>query len=645
MDQELRNKLRRAVNELRTVLEESVYEQLESTYGILRDGRLVPVEDVPPLRANDELRRRRQEIEQAIRHEEALLEGQDRTARAVEKFVRESAFTTLNRLAALKLMERRKLVPTCISHGPESDGFRLFREIAPGLAHSQADGGYRLFIELLFDDIAHGVRVLFDRTLPTSYLFPDGQTLRKVLGILNDEKLSPVWDEDEALGWVYQYFTPKELRDKARKESDAPRNSYELAFRNQFYTPEYVVRFLAENTLGRLWWEIYPETSLVEREFLLYRPGERPPEREPCDPRRLRILDPACGSGHFLHYCFDLLEVIYREAYELGAETGHRAHAAGAQLRADYPDEKEFKRAIPKLILEHNLWGIDIDLRATQLTALSLYLRAKRAHPEAEITRVNAILAAPIPGDSAQLEAFLATLDGVQDGPALKLLLRRITEELGLLAGEAGSLLKPEGAIRRHVEDLKENVREARAGRQLALDGFLPPAFEQAELPLERMPTEAFWHQAEGKLLELLRDYAQRAETNGVARRLFADDVAHGIAFVDALMQQYDVILMNPPFGAASRPSKAYVDKTYPITKHDLYAAFVERGLGLLRAGGFLGAITSRTGFFLSSFQKWRKEILLEKTDIIAFADLGYGVLDTAMVETAAYVLRKREAK
>lgn len=643
MDQELRNKLRRAVNELRTVLEESVYEQLESTYGILRDGLLVPVEDVPPLRANDELRRRRREIEQAIRHEEVLLEGMDRTARAVEKFVRESAFTTLNRLAALKLMERRGLVPTCISHGRESEGFRLFREIAPGLAHSQADGGYRLFIELLFDDIAHDVRVLFDRTLPTSYVFPDEQTLRKVLGILNDEELSPVWDEDEALGWVYQYFTPKELRDKARKENrGTPRNSYELAFQNQFYTPEYVVRFLAENTLGRLWWEIYPETSLIEREFMVHRPGERPPAREVRDPREIRILDPACGSGHFLHYCFDLLEVIYREAYDLGARTDHPACAAGQRLRADFPDREEFEREIPRLILEHNLWGIDIDLRATQLTALSLYLRAKRAHPEAEIKRVNAVLAAPIPGDSEQLEAFLATLDGERDGQALKLLLRKITDELGLLAGEAGSLLKPESAIRRHVEDLKAIVTTARAGRQLALDGFLPPAVEQGELPLDRAPTEAFWQQVEQKLLELLRGYAQRAETNGVARRLFADDVAHGIAFVDALMQKYDVVLMNPPFGAASRPSKAYIDKTYPRTKNDLYAAFVERGLELLKSRGLLGAITSRTGFFLSSFQKWREEILLQETDIIAFADLGYGVLDTAMVETAAYVLKKR---
>jgi len=100
---------------------------------------------------------------------------------------------------------------------------------------------------------------------------------------------------------------------------------------------------------------------------------------------------------------------------------------------------------------------------------------------------------------------------------------------------------------------------------------------------------------------------------------------------------------MNPPFGEPSLPSKAYIEKRYPRTKNDIYAAFVERGLQLLHPHGRLGAITSRTGFFLTSFQKWREDILLGEARPIALADLGYGVLDTAMVETAAYVLEKEK--
>jgi len=96
---------------------------------------------------------------------------------------------------------------------------------------------------------------------------------------------------------------------------------------------------------------------------------------------------------------------------------------------------------------------------------------------------------------------------------------------------------------------------------------------------------------------------------------------------------------MNPPFGEPAKASKALIEKSFPRTKNDVYAAFVERGLGLLRAAGRLGAITSRTGFFLSSFTKWREEILLKEARPTVFADLGYGVMDNAMVEAAAYCL------
>jgi hypothetical protein len=99
---------------------------------------------------------------------------------------------------------------------------------------------------------------------------------------------------------------------------------------------------------------------------------------------------------------------------------------------------------------------------------------------------------------------------------------------------------------------------------------------------------------------------------------------------------------MNPPFGAGSLIAKRDFESSYPRTKNDVYAAFVERGIELLRVHGILGALTSRTGFFLSSFQRWREELLLKEVQPTVFADLGYGVLDSAMVEVAAYCLEKR---
>jgi type I restriction-modification system DNA methylase subunit len=110
---------------------------------------------------------------------------------------------------------------------------------------------------------------------------------------------------------------------------------------------------------------------------------------------------------------------------------------------------------------------------------------------------------------------------------------------------------------------------------------------------------------------------------------------------MELLRFRYDVVLMNPPFGAGSLKAKKVFDAAYPRTKNDVYAAFVERGVELLHPGGMLGAITSRTGFFLSSFQKWREEIILEEAPPLVFADLGQGVLDGAMVEVAAYCLQR----
>ena len=172
-----------------------------------------------------------------------------------------------------------------------------------------------------------------------------------MLDLLNRQALAPVWPEDETIGWVFQYFTPKELRDQARKASSSPRSSYELSFRNQFYTPRYVVSFLADNTLGRLWWVMRRgETQLVERcRYLIRRPepwtateNEENGEQEEQDlatgakrdPRTLRVLDPAVGSAHILLYCFEILEIIYQEAYD--------DPDLGPALQADYPDPKGY---------------------------------------------------------------------------------------------------------------------------------------------------------------------------------------------------------------------------------------------------------------------------------------------------------------
>jgi hypothetical protein len=149
------------------------------------------------------------------------------------------------------------------------------------------------------------------------------------------------------------------------------------------------------------------------------------------------------------------------------------------------------------------------------------------------------------------------------------------------------------------------------------------------------------WKQAENRLQRALADYANAARST-YQGRLFAHDALQGLRLIGLAREVFDVVVMNPPFGVPAPSTKDELAKAYPKSKNDLLAIFVERGLWLLRCGGRLGAITSRTCFFLSSFQQWREEIVLGISRPEAMADLGLGVMDDALVEAAAYVLEKR---
>ncbi|MCS7166355.1 MAG: BREX-1 system adenine-specific DNA-methyltransferase PglX [Gemmatales bacterium] len=478
--------------------------------------------------------------------------------------------------------------------------------------------------------------VLFSPHDPANRLYPPQRALDQVLACLNDPALADVWHHDETLGWVYQYFTPTELRTQARQESRAPRNAYELAFRNQFYTPRYVVEFLVDNTLGRLWYEMrHGATRLTER--CRYLVPDRSPSawRPKKDPRLWKILDPACGSGHFLLYCFDLLLDIYDEA--------HDDPDLGPALRRDYPDKSALYRDLPRLILAENLYGLDIDPRAIQVAALALWLRCQRAYRQfglsgerPKITRSHLVCAEPMPGERQLLREFVASLEPQLLGQLVEVVFDKMQ-----LAGEAGPLLLIE-------DDLRDAVQEAH--RQFLAGGgawqrtmFDAPDSEPPRLfAVSALSDAQFFEQAEQRVVAALRAHAQRADNGrGLQRRLFAEDTAQGLAFVELCHQRYDVILMNPPYGDYPIALKAYLERAYPRSKHNLYAAFVEMALRRLLPDGLLGALTSRTGFFLSSFQKWREEVLLREARLLVVADLGYGVLDTAMVETAAYCLAK----
>ena len=635
MDKDVRNAIERATQKARRILEEDFAEQLDATYDVRADGR-VAEKGGAHLTGRQHLLR--DKIVAAIEHKRSAAM---KPTEAVADYIRDAAFTALNRFVALKMLEARELVQECISRGVGSSGFAEFCGLAPAIKIANG-AGYRLYIESIFDELSTEVKVLFDRRDAASVLWPKKATFDELLAILNADELKGVWNEDETIGWVYQFFNSGEERRKMRDESQAPRNSRELAIRNQFFTPQYVVQFLCDNTLGRIWHEMRKGDTRLDEfcEYMVKQDEEGGGAKK--DPRDIRIIDPACGSGHFLLYCFILLLLIYEEAW--ADETAPKSGATGRTLHHDYPSLEELRKAAPELILLHNLHGVDIDPRCAQIGQLALWMRAQRAFKEVGIPRAdrpiirraNIVIAEPMPGERKLVEEFAAALRPAIIGN----LFEEIVSEIRL-AGEMGSLLQ----IERKLAISIERARVAFTEQQKHAEGFFPgmaPVKRQTELDLSGIDNSAFFEKAEEQIFASLKKFVSDAVNGrGTRRKLFADDAEQGIAFVELMGGKFDVVLINPPFGAGSLIAKKEFEKSYPRTKNDVYAAFVERGVELLHPHGMLGAITSRTGFFLSSFQKWREEILLKEASPVVFADLGYGVLDSAMVEVAAYCLEK----
>lgn len=231
MDRQTRSAIERATQRARALLEEDFGTQLEGRYDMLPSGSITLH---PPANLPADEAARHAVISAAI--ERKVASGMDR-GEALRDYLRDAAFTTLNRFVALKMLEARSLVQQCVSRGEQSSGYTEFKGMAPGLALLPDGRGYRLYLESFFDELSTEVKVLFDRRDPASVLWPRRAALEQILHVLNAAELDRVWGVDETIGWVYQYFNGADERRKMREESQAPRNSRELAVRNQFFTP------------------------------------------------------------------------------------------------------------------------------------------------------------------------------------------------------------------------------------------------------------------------------------------------------------------------------------------------------------------------------------------------------------------------
>lgn len=622
-DQNTRNRLQKLVSDCRKLLSEEFSIQLQQTYGIdPHSGEVAGLDRLTHLSDRD--RQTAQLLRDTLAHYLAV-DADDKAHRiaAIDRIIREQAFTVLNRLAALLMMEARGLLAAAVvSQGQQSQAFELYKMVC-GSSLGETGEAYRTFLFSLFDEFAIDLPALFDRYAAQGRLFPREPALLEVLEALNHHEIQSLWAEDETIGWIYQYFNSKEERKAMRDASQAPRNSRELAVRNQFFTPRYVVEFLIDNTLGRIWFNATGgQTGLRERcQYLLVKPDENPQVSARLrDPRTLKLLDPACGSMHFGLYAFDLFLHIYQEAWDWEQAHGPGSLDVSIQPNAGlmplcltYADRDNYLRDVPRLIVEHNIYGVDIDPRAAQIASLALWLRSQRAWHAAgvkaqqrpDVGRGHVVAAVAPPAERELRVQFTASLDK-RDADLFE-------KTLQLLKGlpELGVLLQVE-------KDLPALIRQVYGGVGRGL-------FAEEEMES--------WVRAEERLRKALIDFAQTAKST-YQERLFSQDALEGLRLIDLVRDKFDVVVMNPPFGLVVAERVEYLKLAYPDSYTDLLANFIERANQLCR--GRVGAITSRSFMVATRLAGLRNQIIKR---LCLLADLGDNIMDDAFVEAAAYVL------
>ena len=651
--------LSRTVRDLRERLLTDLHDAAEGRYRLS-----LPLEKA---KLTEDLFRKRERLESWLDERVRTVAPKDKKAteaaraRFLGEAQKEAAATLLNRLVLLRHLEALGLSkPAVLTGGWTSKGYTELREFAPGLCGDETEG-YAALLQWVFDELALDLPGLFG-DVGLTHLFPvPPATLREVVQRLDDPGLEPAWTDDTTLGWVYQYWNDPEREALDAKLNDGGKiEPHEIASKTQMFTERYMVEWLLQNSLGLTWlcmcnkhgwlpdadqvlpgldarrveWRkkreagevafdaLMPIEGELEEHWKYYVPQPIPDEavaNAPESVKTLKLLDPACGSGHFLVIAFDLLAALYRE------EARHRGEAIS---------EKE----VAESILENNLHGIDIDPRAVQIAAAAVVLKAKRLSKEARPARVN--LVAPV----LRLGSLKA------DDPALVRLKRELRSEAGIpealtqkliesLAGvdHLGSLLKVDAAI----DDAIREVEKAGGGLEVGQGNLLTGRFPERQAKID-------WSTARATLLERLEAFlARHSGEEDLGLRLDGEQLAAGVRFVRMVKEgTYDVVVANPPYQGTTKLLDAkYVLDRYDLGKADLYSAFLIRSRELARRGGFFSLVTMRGWMFLSQYTALRASLLGESS-IVALADLQSGAFESigGLVVTTAMAAFARGA-
>lgn len=538
---------------------------------------------------------------------------------AFEYIVEEVAYTWFNRMIAIRFMEVNGYLPIRVlssesgKHEPDIvttpfDAGLEFTGEESGRIYELRDNNRleELFRMLFIRECNHLHDILpelFEATndysellLSLSYTDKDGVVFHLVNDISEDDFNIEKEGQVEIIGWMYQYYNT-EPKDKvfAALKKNVKITKENIPAATQLFTPHWIVRYMVENSLGRLWIEGHPDDDLRQCWEYYLDEAEQEPQvqaqleeiRAGCreiSPEDIRIIDPCMGSGHILVYAFDVLMQIY-----------------SAQGYSE--------RDAAKLIVEKNLWGLDIDRRAYQLAYFAVMMKARQYNRRILTSGIKPNLF--VIDDNRALTPEI--IEYIADGDSkIAADLRSISNDL-TNAREYGSII---------------NVQ--------------PVDFSG--------------------LIERIGVIAQSDELNLIAmenKRMVCEKILPLVKQAQVLAQKYDVVCTNPPYmGTSSFPAPLnrkkednkykplnlteYIAKNYSDSKSDLFAVFIERCRNLIKQNGYQAMITQHAWMFLSSYEKLREKLMLSTT--VNMAHLGARAFDEIggeVVQTTAFVERK----
>jgi len=430
-------------------------------------------------------------------------------------------------------------------------------------------------------------------------LLPDNLTktdslIRELVAAIPEED----WRNVEIIGWLYQFYISEkkdQVIGKVVKSEDIPAAT-------QLFTPNWIVQYLVQNSLGRQWLQTYPDSPLKDKMPYYVAPGEQQAEvqaqlaastPESIDPQYIKVLDPACGSGHILVEAYKLLKEIY-------TERGFRS------------------RDIPQLILENNLFGLDIDDRAGQLAGFALMMLARE--------------------DDRRIFSRELKLNVVALQESRHLDLADLWQALNLTSdwqrGQSQGLFESE----------QSNLAAAQADNRYQLLRSTVQRFTQAKTfgSLIEVPTEDA-----ASLAELLAQLREMTSAGDSMQKPAAKVLLPYVQEAWILAQRYDAVIANPPYmgnKGMNTDLKDFAKKAYPNSKLDLFAIFMEHAFALLKPNGFNAQINMHSWMFLSSYEQLREWLIKNKT-FITMAHLGsraFEQISGEVVQTTAWVIQNQ---